>query len=271
MSAGLIVMLWLVFTLDMATASAPVQHFYYVPIILASLWFGVIGGLATSLAAIVLYHAANARLLILQYQHWDIVQIVLFVSIGLVTAKLVADRRRLNILATTDDLTGLHNLRSFEARIVTLVRAARAAGAPLAVLVLDVDRLKSLNDRHGHLAGAEAVRLIGHVIGAATPPSGVACRYGGDEFVIAVPGFAHADARALGDDFRRAVQSLAPVLAGIAFPAGTLSISIGAACQAPATPADVRGDAELAEGLFRAADRALYHAKERGRNAVHVA
>jgi diguanylate cyclase (GGDEF)-like protein len=227
--------------------------------------------MASALSAIVMYHVANPRLLIWDYQHWDIVQVALFIAVGSVTAKLVADSHRLNVLATTDDLTGLHNLRSFETHLVALVRDCRKTGTPLAVLVLDVDRLKSLNDVHGHLTGAEAVRAIGHIIGACVPANGVACRYGGDEFVIAVPDCTDTDPRALGDQLRRDVQSMAPDLAGVSFPPGTLSVSVGVASHVFGAHDGSQSDAALGERLFREADRALYHAKEHGRNLVHVA
>ena len=271
MAAGLVVMLCSVFALDVFTGSAPVQHLYYVPIILAALRFGIRGGMASALSAIAMYHVANPRLLIWDYQHWDIVQVALFLAVGSVTARLMADSHRLNVLATTDDLTGLHNLRSFETHLAALVRDCRKAGTPLAVLVLDVDRLKSLNDVHGHLVGAEAVRAIGHIIGACVPANGVACRYGGDEFVMAIPDGTGMDARALGDQLRREVQSMAPALAGVSFPKGTLSVSVGVACQVFGVHERSQSDAALGERLFREADRALYQAKERGRNLVHVA
>ena len=114
-------------------------------------------------------------------------QIALFVGIGVAAAKLANDRRRLHRLAITDDLTGLHNLRSFEGQLRTLLRNAVVYQLPVALLVLDLDRLKSLNDTHGHLAGAEAVRSIGHLIAGCLPAGGVACRYGGDEFVVGNP------------------------------------------------------------------------------------
>jgi diguanylate cyclase (GGDEF)-like protein len=264
-------MLLVVFALDQATASTPVQHLYYVPIILAALCFGIRGGLVTSAAAVVLYHAATPHLLSFEYRHWDVVQVALFMAVGLTTAKLTDDRRRLHVLATTDDLTGLHNLRSFETRLVSLVRSCREARSPLAVLVLDVDRLKSLNDVHGHLVGAEAVREVGQIISSHVPASGVACRYGGDEFVIAVPNCADGPARDLGDDLRKEVQSTATILAGLSFPAGTLSVSVGVASWDFESHPQSRSDTELGEDLFREADRALYLAKQQGRNLVHVA
>jgi predicted signal transduction protein with EAL and GGDEF domain len=153
--------LLLVFALDRATGAAPVQHLYYPPIILAAVVFRMRGGIVAGAAAIVLYHVANPHMLTFRYEESDLIQIVLFMAVGATAARFVDDADRLRRIALTDDLTGLHNLRSFEMRLLAMVRASRAGRTPLAVLVLDVDRLKSLNDRYGHLAGAEAVRTSG--------------------------------------------------------------------------------------------------------------
>jgi hypothetical protein len=162
-SAAIVAGFSLVFLLDRATASAPVQHLYYLPIIFAAVRFGLGGGVAAPAAAIVLYHLANPRLLALLREQWDVLQVALFVVVGLTTAKLTDDQRRLHLLATTDDLTGLHNLRSFETHLAAMVRACRDAGAPLTVLVLDLDRLKSLVSRHDavgeHRSGLPRLRL----------------------------------------------------------------------------------------------------------------
>ena len=82
------------------------------------------------------------------------------------------------------------------------------------MIVLDVDRLKSINDRYGHLAGADAVRTVGRVIAGWVPAKGVACRYGGDEFVIFIPSCSAADALERADALRALVSATAPVLAG---------------------------------------------------------
>ncbi len=273
---AVVLSLALIFWLDRITASAPLQHLYYLPIILASLRIGAPAGFGVSIAAIVLYHVANPAMFVTGYRESDIVQIVLFVAVGLVTARVSEDARRLHHLAATDDLTGLHNLRSFEARLVNLVRHAESAGAPLAMLVLDVDRLKSINDVHGHLAGAEAVRTVGGVLASRLPPDAVACRYGGDEFAIALPGHTVEQALEVASELRQSVAAVAPLLAGISFRKGTLSISVGVACLerqprrrpgiAVATSPQTSG-----EVLFKAADDALYHAKREGRNRVTVA
>jgi diguanylate cyclase (GGDEF)-like protein len=264
--AGLVV----VFALDRSTGSVPVQHLYYLPIILAALWSGFRGGVATSLVAIALYHLANPRLLALEHGQWDFVQVALFLAVGLVTAQLVEDKRRLHLLASTDDLTGLHNLRSFERRLAALVVSCSDTAAQLAVLVLDVDRLKSLNDAHGHLAGAEAVRTVGRLIAAQLPANGVACRYGGDEFVIALPRCGAAEGRVFADNLREAVYRQATVLAGVPFPSRTLSVSVGLACRRFDAGAARHEAADEGDALFRMADRALYRAKQLGRNQVSV-
>ena len=263
-----------VFALDRGTGLPHVQHLYYVPIVFAAMRFGMVGGAAASLAAIALYHLANPQTLTWQHEESDVLQMAVFVAVGIVAARLADDARRLHRLAMTDDLTGLHNLRSFELELKAMLRAAHTAGADVSLLVLDVDRLKSLNDEHGHLAGAEAVRTVGRIVAERIPADAVACRYGGDEFVVALP-YGAAAARHVADDLRQAVLARAPVLAGVHFPAQTLSISIGLACRAfnnQGRRADHRfGAADDGEPLFRMADAALYAAKAGGRNRVHVA
>ena len=264
-----------IFLLDRATDAAPVQHLYYLPIILAGFRFRMRGGVIAALSAILLYHLANPILLTFQYGELDLVEIILFLAVGIVTAKLTINAQRMRQLAMTDDLTGLHNLRSFEARLAIMVRTSRETQAPLAMLVADVDRLKLLNDRFGHLTGAEAVRTVGHVIGRQLPPDAVACRYGGDEFVIAIPHCTPFLAHQVADDLCRAVRETAPQLSGRWFEAGTLSISVGAAWAAfdRSIPVDSMSppDVEAGESLFRAADAALYRAKASGRNRVCLA
>jgi len=262
--AGLVI----VFVLDANTGVAPVQHLYYLPIILAAARFGWRGGVGGSFVVVVLYHLANPRLFA-RHEEADMLQIAMFALVGPVVAKVGEDARRLRALATTDDLTGLHNLRSFEQQLTATMAAARGTGREVVLFVIDVDRLKSLNDRHGHLAGADAVRCVGRLIGETVPVEATACRYGGDEFAVVWPGGTLAAAQRLADALRTAVQSAAPVLAGQAFPAGTLSISVGVAGRARA--AGDTDDARAGEALFRDADAALYAAKDRGRNVVHVA
>lgn len=202
-----------IFWLDRVTGSTPVQHLYYVPIVITAIRFGVWPGVITSAAAIVLYHVGG-ELRDLHYSEADIVKMALFVGIGVVAAQLAADRKRFHHLAMTDDLTGLHNLRSFERHLLAMVTESARTGKSLSMIVLDVDRLKQLNDAHGHLAGAEAVRTVGHIVGELLPQNAVACRYGGDEFAIVLPGQTAEQAAAWAQTLRSAAERLAPRLAG---------------------------------------------------------
>jgi diguanylate cyclase (GGDEF)-like protein len=264
-----------VFIVDRTTGSLPFEHLYYLPIILAALHLGQRGALLTSLAAVGLYHLANPPLLSFSHGRGDIVEIVLFFVVGAVAARLRDDARHQEAIAGTDDLTGLYNLRGFEQRLLFSVRTSRASRTPLSLLVLDIDHLKALNDLHGHLAGAEAVRTVGRIIARHLPETAFACRYGGDEFVLALPGLSAPAAQETASALLRAVRSAAPVLAGIAFPSTTLSISIGIASlhadaglgDGIAEPDDYRDG----EALFRAADTALYKAKRAGRGRVCLA
>jgi len=264
----------LIFALDHVTGAAPVQHLYYLPIAYVAFRFGIRPGIGGALVAIALYHIANPHLITLGVLESDPLQIAVFIGVAIVTAQQATDARRLHHLAMTDDLTGLHNLRSFELRLKSMVHAARRDHTPLSLMVLDVDRLKLLNDRHGHLTGAAAVQTVGYLIATGVTEDAAACRYGGDEFVIALPRTDAAQAVGTAEHLRRTVHSVAPVLARVQFPAGTLSISVGLASQTFARgdmPTATLPDDEVGETLFRAADAALYAAKNGGRNRVHGA
>jgi diguanylate cyclase (GGDEF)-like protein len=160
---------------------------------------------------------------------------------GVVTAKLAEDGRRLRELAATDDLTGLHNLRSFEAGLAVMVRACARRTHTVDDVVLDVDRLKALNDAYGHLAGAEAVRLLDSTL--ATCPGGR--RHGLSVLAVTIRHRRRqcdeARGRTIAEELSRD-HALEPVLDGVAFPVRTLSISVGLAC--------VRDDHVVGTGLL---------------------
>ena len=251
---------------DHATGDIPFQHLYYLPIIVAATQFEFIGGLTVSVASVVLYHLANfSSISRYQLSEADVVQSLLFLIVGMVAAKLAHDAKRLRLLSITDDLTGLHNLRSFESHLANFVSDAKKDGSILSVLVIDVDHLKSLNDRYGHLAGADAVRTVGKLIAQHMPADSVACRYGGDEFVVAIPKCGNNEAKKIAENLCQSVSKAQPVLATAPFPEGTLSISVGTASRQFTKESDLL---EAGEELFRSADKALYRAKDLGRNGV---
>ncbi|HYU98477.1 MAG TPA: diguanylate cyclase [Pyrinomonadaceae bacterium] len=266
-SAIIIALLLVIAWLDYDTGTAPIQHLYYLPIILAALIFDYWGGLACALAAIISYHLANQHLRALNYVESDYMQVVLFLTVGAITARLARDRRAMQRLAGTDDLTGLYNLRSFESKLLAIVSRAQARRTHVSMLVLDVDGLKGINDTHGHLAGAEAVREVGHIIAGTFQGSAVACRYGGDEFAIVLPDCDAGASLAAAEILRKTVEGQQPVLAGRQFPAGALTVSIGIAIY---LSDGARRPELVGEELFRAADHALYQAKREGRNRVRL-
>src|SRR6185436_12734784 len=112
-------------------------------------------------------------------------------------------------------------------------------------------------------AGADAVRTVGQIIGSKVPTRAVSCRYGGDEFVVAIPSCDENEVMKIARKLCTSVATKEPVLANVAFPPGTLSVSVGAASRRISRTAD---SIECGEDLFQAADRALYRAKGLGRN-----
>jgi diguanylate cyclase (GGDEF)-like protein len=163
--------------------------------------------------------------------------------------------------ATTDALTGLANRATFDQFSVEAFRAAIAAGKPLALLMIDVDKFKSINDKYGHPAGDQVLRVLGKLIKTAARPQDLAARYGGEEMALILPGTNRATAAAIAESIRRAI-------AAKSVPAGATMIpvtaSIGVAALEPGLPFT-----QFAQ-VIKAADLALYAAKHGGRNCVKV-
>nr|WP_255568802.1 PleD family two-component system response regulator [Neoroseomonas alba] len=159
-------------------------------------------------------------------------------------------------LAVTDALTGLRNRRYVRRHLESLLRT----GATAAVLVIDVDRFKPLNDRYGHAAGDLALKEVAARLREHLRAVDVVARYGGEEFLVVMAGAAEEEAGAAAERLRAAMADV-PVVAGPGITV-TVTVSIGMAI--------ARGQA-AADGLIGAADAALYRAKGNGRNRVEVA
>jgi diguanylate cyclase (GGDEF)-like protein len=169
--------------------------------------------------------------------------------------------QRLERLSTQDDLTSIANHRYFQERLDLEWRQARRARKPLALLMIDVDYFKALNDSSGHLAGDECLRYIAQTLAGCVRRAGdIVARYGGEEFVVILPETEIGNALQLGERLRTAVETM-----GFAHPTSKISsnvtVSVGVASLVPAGQ-------QKSEELIAMADGALYRAKQAGRNRV---
>lgn len=166
----------------------------------------------------------------------------------------VNEQSSLHTLANTDQLTGLGNLRLLEERLgIEASRIARYK-TPVTIMVADMDDLKAINDRHGHLTGSKAIRAVGTTIASEIRHTDVAARYGGDEFIVLMPHTTLEEGIKLAERIRSRLRSTRPW--GI-----VLTISIGLASF------DARIDQTLEDVIARA-DAATYRAKEMGRDQI---
>jgi diguanylate cyclase (GGDEF)-like protein len=172
-------------------------------------------------------------------------------SYALVLGGALLDNARLfdqvRQLAVTDSLTGLSNYRTLINVMESEVQRSRRTGRPFAVLLFDLDGLKAINDQHGHLVGSRAICRLASVLRIHSRSMDTAARYGGDEFAVVLPEAGEAAAASVS---RRICERLAK---DGEFP--HVTVSVGAAV--------FPRDGETIEGLFDAADRALYGMKRR--------
>lgn len=180
-------------------------------------------------------------------------------QIATMDQQLKRRNQELEELSITDGLTGLRNRRHIMETLDREIARAIRTRRPLAVMMLDVDHFKQLNDRLGHLAGDDVLARIAGAIRSAVRGVDYAARYGGEEFVVVLPETDQAAARDIGDRIRQIVSGT--VAAGAGGQPVTVSIGIALHPQDGGTVAEV-----LAQ-----ADTALYRAKELGRDRVEVA
>ncbi len=166
-------------------------------------------------------------------------------------------RRQLDVLATRDDLTGLHNRRHFMNLVEGEWDRARRYGTTAALLLIDVDHFKLVNDTHGHLCGDELLRRIASAAGESLRQADLLARFGGEEFVVYLPHTDPLGAVDVAERIRERVRAL--VLDWNGSPVGT-SVSIGVA--------PLRLEMPSLDWLLHEADTALYAAKAAGRDCV---
>ncbi|GAA0572203.1 GGDEF domain-containing protein [Kribbella sandramycini] len=173
--------------------------------------------------------------------------------------------------AQTDPKTELTRVDWWRRQTEEMLRGSRSQGEPMAVLLIDIDHFKQVNDRHGHLVGDEALRAVATILRSAIRVKDVIGRFGGEEFVIALPDTGIDEATVTADRLRNAVAAspLAAMCAGVLDDPDLdpdtfqLTVSIGVAVY----PAD----GVTVDELLQRADRAMYAAKAAGRNRVRLA
>jgi diguanylate cyclase (GGDEF)-like protein len=164
-------------------------------------------------------------------------------------------------VAHTDSLTGLPNRRAMTDLLEARLRRARGSGRPVAVVLLDVDRFKSINDEHGHLVGDQVLKEVAQRLRANLPAAAEVGRWGGEEFIAVVDDCTLSSAKDIAERLRRA-------LSDTPLPLGERTIPVTASFGVASLPAP---SADAIDPLVGAADHALYRAKHAGRNRVETA
>jgi two-component system, cell cycle response regulator len=165
-------------------------------------------------------------------------------------------------LAVTDGLTGLHNRRYLDTQLRTLFARAKVRGRPLTICITDIDRFKLVNDQHGHDAGDEVLKEFSSRIRSTVRGADLACRFGGEEFVVVMPDTTAEVAASVAERLRLMIEARPFQLRSGETPL-MLTASMGIATLVPGV--------DTPEQLLKQADRALYEAKNSGRNRVVAA
>lgn len=181
-----------------------------------------------------------------------------YAVIAIQNARLYEQARR---LAVTDGLTELYNHRYFYEALERTFERSRRDGQPLALIMLEIDRFKHYNDTYGHKCGDDALREVAGLLRRGSRPSDIVARYGGDEFMVVLPGATRSAALEMAERLRRSVEShpLIPAEGTIA----TVTISVGVAAYPE--------DAQAVGSLVEAVDQAQYVSKRLGGNRVQAA
>jgi diguanylate cyclase (GGDEF)-like protein/PAS domain S-box-containing protein len=174
--------------------------------------------------------------------------------------QLEEENSSLEKLASTDSLTGLSNRRTVLNLLETRLRKAHLNASPISLIMLDIDHFKHYNDRFGHTAGDELLKIIAVVLSHRARRTDVVGRYGGEEFVIILPDTEQRGATTLAEEIRHNIQ-------GYQWQRGKVTASFGVTTVQVEPKANLQY-AQLSTKLIDEADQALYHSKRTGRNKV---
>jgi len=184
------------------------------------------------------------------------------------------DAIRARAQARIDDLTGLANSRYFHTRLEEEIARADREGTNLSLLFIDLDRFKEVNDRFGHLTGSWTLQKVGKLLGDNAPAAALVARYGGDEFVVILPGADKVRGAQTGESLRLAIEDAALFDSTPSGPSPTPLLRVTASLGVSSYRDHLAPGGSLRRRestLLRLADSAMYRAKARGRNRVEVA
>ncbi|MCG6899230.1 MAG: GGDEF domain-containing protein [Gammaproteobacteria bacterium] len=184
-----------------------------------------------------------------------------FLLVAYVTSMLASDilyaKRRITLLSKTDDLTGLLNMRAFNNLLEREIARVTRHAQPFTVIMVDVDDLKSVNDRFGHTAGSRLIKTVAQSINESIRNTDILARYGGDEFVILMTHTSTEHARTAAERIRAAIQNTSFDMKGNRI-STTVSVGIASFPESVETAAEVLDKADIA----------LYRSKQCGRDRV---
>lgn len=169
-------------------------------------------------------------------------------------------QQQLREQAMRDPLTGLYNRRYLDSTLERELARCKREGQSLSLILIDIDRFKNINDTYGHQAGDEVLRRLGSVLAAASRVEDVACRYGGEEFLVLMPTMSLPAARLRAEELRASVGATE-------IPFGSFRLGVTLSIGISVYP----GHGMSADELVKRADLALYKAKQGGRNQIRIA
>jgi diguanylate cyclase (GGDEF)-like protein len=245
--------------------ASPLVNLYLLPVITSALTLGKAATLANVglIAACYIFLGSHslAEIATLGFVAGFAAQLAPVLLVAYITTMFSADIRyglqHAKLLAETDELTGLFNTRGFAIAANRLFGQAQRYGRPASVLMVDCDNLKVVNDTHGHDAGSRLLRQVANAVQVELRATDVPARYGGDEFIVLLPETPGKGALEVANRIRDAVASLPLDLDGNRV---NSTVSIGLAGHP--------GDGNSLDAVVARADRAMYRAKQEGRNRV---
>jgi len=245
---------------------SPLLNLYILVIVVSALTLGkIITLLEFLLITAVYFYLGQASYATNSFSFVDFGEVMILFApillVGYITTLLAADveyaREELMQLSDTDELTGLKNRRAFNSALSMEVKKAIRYERPFAIMMLDADYLKQVNDQYGHEVGDKLIVSVSQVMKDSLRETDILARFGGDEFVIMLPDTSDAKAYDVAERIRIGVENTSISTGGNRV---SSTLSIGLACF-PVDSGDI-------EDITQKADKALYASKRKGRNAV---